>query len=84
MAEETARKWTENGVLSSLVEYEVFLSYPKEQSLVLMQGNGSVHEAQMFEDVLEQDETTGYLGALPGFHGYSKSGEAKAEYIYVG
>ena len=41
MAEETARKWTENGVPASLVEYEVLLSYPKEQKLVLNMGNGN-------------------------------------------
>jgi N-acetylated-alpha-linked acidic dipeptidase len=84
MAEETAKKWTENGVPSSLVEYEVFLNYPKEQGLVLRWGNGSRFEAQMYEDVLQEDETTGYPGALQAFHGYSAIGQLEAEYIYVG
>lgn len=84
MAEETAKKWIANGVPSSLVEYEVFLNYPKEQALVLTWGNGSRYEAQMYEDVLEEDETTGYEGGLPAFHGYSASGKVEAEYVYVG
>ncbi|KAH7087121.1 glutamate carboxypeptidase [Paraphoma chrysanthemicola] len=84
MAEETAKKWNEHGVPSSLVEYEVFLSYPKEQGLVLKWANGIRYEAQMYEDVLDEDETTGYPGALPAFHGYSASGHVEEEYVYVG
>ena len=84
MAEEIMKKWVANGISSSLVEYEVFLNYPKEQALVLKWGNGSQYEAQMYEDVLEEDETTGYAGAPPAFHGYSASGEVEAEYVYVG
>jgi hypothetical protein len=84
MAEETAKKWIANGVPASLVEYEVFLNYPKEQDLVLKWGNGSHYEAQMYEDVLKEDETTGDPGAVPAFHGYSASGKVEAEYIYVG
>ena len=84
MAKETAKKWIANGVPSSLVEYEVLLNYPKEQALVLNLGNGSKYEAQMYEDVLEKDETTGYAGSLPAFHGYSPTGKVEAEYVYVG
>jgi N-acetylated-alpha-linked acidic dipeptidase len=84
MAEETAKKWIVCGVPASLVEYEVFLNYPKEQALVLKWGNGSHYEAQMYEDVLEVDETTGDKGAVPAFHGYSASGKVEAEYVYVG
>lgn len=84
MAEKTAKQWTANRVPAKLVEYEVLLNYPKEQKLVLKLVNGSRHEVQMYEDVLEEDETTGYPGAPPAFHGYSKSGAADAEYVYVG
>jgi N-acetylated-alpha-linked acidic dipeptidase len=84
MAEETAKKWIANGVQASLVEFEVLLNYPKEQGLVLKWGNGSHYEAQMYEDVLEADETTGDHGAAPAFHGYSASGKVEAEYVYVG
>ena len=84
MAEGTAKKWTANGVPASLVEYEIFLNYPKEQKLVLRVANGTQYEAQKYEDVLEEDETTGYPGAPPAFHGYSMSGNVSAEYVYVG
>jgi N-acetylated-alpha-linked acidic dipeptidase len=86
MAEETARQWTENGVSADLVEYEVFLNYPKEQRLILKLGNGSHYEAQMFEDGLADDETTTYSLSVnvPAFHGYSASGAVEAEYVYVG
>jgi N-acetylated-alpha-linked acidic dipeptidase len=87
MAEATAHKWNENGIVSSLVEYEVFLNYPEEQSLVLKvgAGNGSTtYECQLWEDRLDQDETTRYTNSVPAFHGYSASGEMEAEYVYVG
>jgi N-acetylated-alpha-linked acidic dipeptidase len=86
MAEETAKKWTENGVPASLVEYDAFLNYPKEQKLALKMGNRTLHEAQMYEDSLVEDETTSYpLGQLlPAFHGFSASGQVEAEYVYVG
>jgi N-acetylated-alpha-linked acidic dipeptidase len=84
MAEETAKKWIANGVPASLVEYHVYLNYPKEQRLVLKSGNRSLYEAQMYEDVLKEDETTGDPRAPPAFHGYSASGLVEAEYVYVG
>lgn len=84
MAEETAKKWNANGVPSSLVEYEVYLNYPESQSLVLKTANGTSYKAQLSEDKLEEDETTGLPGSIPAFHGYSASGEVEAEYVYVG
>ena len=84
MAEETARKWNENGVPTSLAEYEVFLNYPERQELVLKYGDGKTHKAQLFEDKVDKDETTGLPGSIPAFHGYSASGEVEAEYVYVG
>lgn len=38
----------------------------------------------MWEDVLQEDETTGYKDSLPAFHGYSADGFVEAEYVYVG
>ncbi|CAN9321309.1 unnamed protein product [Alternaria alternata] len=84
MAEVTAKEWTKNGVPGSLVEYEVFLNYPKEQKLVLRSRNRTLHEAQMYEDALSEDDTTSSPQALPAFHGYSASGKVEAEYVYVG
>jgi N-acetylated-alpha-linked acidic dipeptidase len=36
------------------------------------------------EAVLEEDPTTSYPNSVPTFHGYSFSGNASAEYVYVG
>ena len=84
MAEETAKKWNANSISTSLVEYEVYLNYPESQSLVLNLGNGTKHEAQLIEDVLAEDDTTGAAGSIPAFHGYSANGSVTAEYVYLG
>ena len=36
------------------------------------------------EAVLAEDETTSYPNRIPTFHGYSATGSAEAEYVYVG
>jgi N-acetylated-alpha-linked acidic dipeptidase len=46
--------------------------------------NGSVYTAGLVEDVLEEDETTTRPDRLPSFHGYSATGNASAEFVYVG
>jgi N-acetylated-alpha-linked acidic dipeptidase len=84
LAETTAQAWRRHGIQSMLVEYHVLLDYPKRQGLVLGWGNGTTYEAQMYEDVLDQDRAADDPGALPGFHGYSASGTVEAEYVYVG
>lgn len=84
MAEWTAQKWEDAGIPSGLVEYEVFLNYPKSASLKLTRPDGTEYVVQLKEDVLQVDETTSYPNSPPAFHGYSASGEASAEYVYVG
>lgn len=83
-AEWTRDRWTENGVPSEIVEYEVYLNYPVSAKLDLKYGNGSVYEVQLVEDKLVEDETSEYPNSVPAFHGYSKNGSAEAEYVYVG
>lgn len=46
--------------------------------------NGTTFAPTLKEDVLEEDETTSYPNSIPAFHGYSFSGNASAEYVYVG
>jgi len=43
-----------------------------------------VYHATLEEEVLDEDETTGDADRVPAFHGYSGSGNASAEYVYVG
>ncbi|KAF2848827.1 N-acetylated-alpha-linked acidic dipeptidase-like protein 2 [Plenodomus tracheiphilus IPT5] len=84
MAQWTADKWSEYGFTSRLDEYYVFLNYPVSNSLVLTYPNGSTFTPTLREDVLEEDETTSYPNAIRSFHGYSFTGNASAEYVYVG
>jgi N-acetylated-alpha-linked acidic dipeptidase len=63
---------------------DVYLDYPVHRSLSLDYGNGSTYHATLEEEILEDDETTGVDDKVPAFHGYSGSGNASAEYVYVG
>ncbi|KAH7392645.1 N-acetylated-alpha-linked acidic dipeptidase-like protein 2 [Pyrenochaeta sp. MPI-SDFR-AT-0127] len=84
MAQWTADKWAEYGFKSRLDEYYVFLNYPVSNSLVLTYPNGSTYTPTLKEAVLAEDETSGYSNSIPTFHGYSFTGNASAEYVYVG
>lgn len=83
-AEWTLEKWNESGIPSSIVTYNVFLNYPISHNLSLTYPNGSVFNATLEEDVLPEDSTTSYPNRIPTFHGYSHTGNATAEYVYVG
>ena len=69
---------------SYLHTLDVFLNYPVSHSLVLTYGNGSTYTPTLQEDVLEEDPTTSYPNSIATFHGYSFTGNASAEYVYVG
>lgn len=43
-----------------------------------------MREVNLEEAVLEEDPTTAWPNRVPTFHGYSFSGQAEAEYVYVG
>lgn len=62
---------------------ETFLNYPVTQSLSFT-ANGSTREVNLEEAQLQQDETTTWPNRVPTFHGYSFTGQAEAEYVYVG
>ncbi|KAF2636551.1 glutamate carboxypeptidase 2 [Massarina eburnea CBS 473.64] len=84
MAQWTADKFAEYGFTSRLDEYEVFLNYPVSHSLSLTYANGSTLSASLTEAVLAEDDTTSYPDSIGTFNGYSFSGNASAEYVYVG
>lgn len=95
----TKDKWEEFGVSSLIVDYDVYLNYPKGHRLALLekksdddkdtagvQGEGKweiKYEASLTEDVLEDDATSGLADRVPTFHGYSASGNVTAGYVYV-
>ncbi|TGJ80009.1 hypothetical protein E0Z10_g8753 [Xylaria hypoxylon] len=84
MAEWTADRWRESGWNASVVSYNVYLNYPVNKSLSLTYSNGSTFQPLLEEAVLDADETTSYPNRVPTFHGYSASGSAEAEFVYVG
>ena len=84
MAQWTADRWTENGFQTRLDQYVTYLNYPVSHSLSLTYPNGSVFPLSLKEAVLVEDETTSYPNRIPTFNGYSFTGNATAEYVYVG
>lgn len=50
----------------------------------MTRSNGSTYTATLEEDVLEEDSVTSYPNRIPTFHGYSATGSANAEFVYVG
>ena len=84
MAQWTADRWTEFGIPATLATYDVYLNYPVSHSLSVTFPNGTTWEATLEEAVLEEDETSGYPDRVPTFHGYSASGKADSQFVYVG
>ncbi|KAI1435322.1 N-acetylated-alpha-linked acidic dipeptidase-like protein 2 [Xylaria sp. CBS 124048] len=84
MAQWTADRMRDNGWNSSLAAYNVYLNYPVSKSLSLAYPNGSIFQPLLAEAALDVDETTTYPDSIPTFHGYSASGKAVAEFVYVG
>ena len=83
-AQWTADRWNDAGFDSHLNEYHVWLSYPVSASLSVTYADGRTEEVNLVEPALEEDDVTGWEENQPTFHGYSASGSAEAEYIYVG
>ncbi|KAG4025831.1 hypothetical protein MFRU_049g00020 [Monilinia fructicola] len=89
----TQEKWQEFGIESEVISYDVYLNYPRGHRLALYEKkkgeNSDVDElkikfeASLEEDVLEEDETTGFANRIPTFHGYSAYGNVTAPYVYV-
>ncbi|KAF2794136.1 N-acetylated-alpha-linked acidic dipeptidase-like protein 2 [Melanomma pulvis-pyrius CBS 109.77] len=80
----TAKQWEDHGFSSRLDGYYVFLNYPVHRSLQLNHVNGSTYQPTLEEGVLDIDKTTTDHDRVPAYHGYSFSGNASAEYVYVG
>lgn len=83
-AQWTAARFEEAGISASLAYYNVYLDYPIGQSIEVTYGNASAVRLHLQEDCLEVDPTTCRLDRIPIFNGYSFSGDASAQYVYVG
>ena len=95
----TKERWEEFGIQSTIVDYDVFINYPKDHRLALLEksphkseGSGVVtteeawkvkFEARLEENVLKEDRTSQLASRIPTFHGYSASGNVTAPYVFV-
>lgn len=80
----TVTKFKEFNLQTRTEQYDVFLNYPIDSQLLLLNNHGKIeHIADLKEDVLEHDPTTGGDGRVPVFHGYSANGNVTANYVYV-
>ncbi|KAH7356052.1 N-acetylated-alpha-linked acidic dipeptidase-like protein 2 [Pyrenochaeta sp. MPI-SDFR-AT-0127] len=79
-----SKQWKQYGFKTRLDGYYVFLNYPIFRSLELQYSNGSSRGLKLEEEILDVDSTTSEPDRVPAFHGYSFSGRANAEYVYVG
>ncbi|KAF1979021.1 N-acetylated-alpha-linked acidic dipeptidase-like protein [Bimuria novae-zelandiae CBS 107.79] len=90
----TKERWEEFGVASTIVDYDVYINYPKGHRLALLEKEKGEkdaaedqwkikYEASLEEDVLKEDATSGLKDRVPTFHGYSASGNVTAGYVFV-
>lgn len=84
----TRERWQEFGIEDTVIEaYETYLNYPVDHRLALLKKTGDetevTFEADLEEDVLEEDPTSGLADRVPVFHGYSANGNVTAPFVYV-
>ena len=94
----TRELWEQFGVASTIVDYDVYINYPKGHRLALLEkikhkGEDSTattgddlkvkYEASLKEDVLKEDKSSQLEDRIPTFHGYSASGNVTAPYVFV-
>lgn len=84
-AQWTADRWNENGIDAHLNEYFAYFRYPVSASVHFTSAEGKTSQVKISEDVLPEDDVTGYDAiSQQTWLGYSPSGNASAEYFYVG
>lgn len=83
-AEWTRDLWKGFGVeQSEVVSYDIYINYPLDHRLAMLEDGKVAYEASLKEDVLPEDPTTGHPDSIPTFHGYSANGNVTASYVYV-
>ncbi len=92
-AEWTKDKWEEFGVKSEIVSYDVYINYPVDHRLALLEKSSKAHddattwkvsfEASLTEDILDEDPSSSSPDRIPTFHGYSASGNVTGSVVYV-
>ncbi|KAM5355516.1 hypothetical protein ACJ41O_002162 [Fusarium nematophilum] len=88
-AEWTRDRWEEWGVRSEIISYDVYLNYPVDASVSVLEKTkdgkawSTTFKASLEEDIIEEDPTTSLQNRIPIFHGYSANGNVTASFIYV-
>ncbi|KAF3038674.1 hypothetical protein E8E12_007485 [Didymella heteroderae] len=79
----TKERWQEFGVESTIVDYDVYINYPKGHRLALLDKDAVRYEARLEENVLKEDKASQSADRVPTFHGYSASGNVTGGYVFV-
>ncbi|SCU96255.1 LAME_0F15544g1_1 [Lachancea meyersii CBS 8951] len=83
----TAAKYEEYGLSTSVETFDIYLNYPVENGLSLLEkgrnGTFVAYRASLEEDSLPEDPTTSGDDLIPAFHGYSATGNVTAGYVFV-
>lgn len=79
----TKELWQEFGIESTIVDYDVYINYPKGHRLALLEKDSIKFEARLEENVLKQDKASQSADRIPTFHGYSASGNVTGSYVFV-
>ncbi|RLV92817.1 putative glutamate carboxypeptidase [Spathaspora sp. JA1] len=80
----TEDKFSEYGFETTIDPYEIYVSYPKDHDLNLVNSTGDIiYKAPLKEDTLKKDPTTKGNDTIPTFLGYAANGNVTAEYVYA-
>ena len=82
----TRERWQDFGVKdSSIVAYDIYLNYPVDHRLALLNGSSKevLYECSLEEDTIDEDPTTSHGDRIPTYHGYSANGNVSAPFVYV-
>lgn len=85
LANWTVEQFKKLGLDDSYIEsYQVYLNKPELVQLDLVDSGSAkiIYSAELKEEPVAEDPTTTVPG-VPVFHGYSKSGEVTAQYVYA-
>jgi N-acetylated-alpha-linked acidic dipeptidase len=81
VAEWVRDRFKEFGLDVEMVKYDVFLNYPKNVSLRMIQPREE--KLSLVEDIYSRDKDSTPQGQFPAFHGYGASGTATGQIVYV-
>ncbi|CUM65363.1 uncharacterized protein PRCAT00002999001 [Priceomyces carsonii] len=85
LVEWTKDKFEEYGFTATIDTYDIFVSYPKDHDLNLIDAKTEklLYKAPLKEDKIKEDETSYGEGLVPTFLAYAANGNVTAQYVYV-